>query len=404
MARQAQGYTLVELVVVILIFSAVMTLISVSFARIVTSSAQIMKAAETDIGGLIGLEVLRCDLELAGFGLPWSLPSGTTYREGDNQLLVNGCQSGCSGAVPSLFNDAPDQPPRAYVVGDNVGFNGSDYLVLKGTALGMSMASRSWSYLSYSSSGAVVKPPRTEVELTPGNTPGSGDLVIMERSGATASGEATRELVTDGPGSGFWLVFNRSLLTGAFRPGSREESFQVYGVASADSTVSSLSYPFNRADYYLSLPDTAAASSNCAPGTAVLYKTVLNQNGSLTKYPILDCVLDLQVLFGLDTVGNGVVDYHASGDLTELLYTAAADLRNHVREIRVYLLAQQGRRDPGYRYPVTNPDAAIAVGDPGLDPALGSSWTQSRLASTVGPNWRNYHWKLYTIVVQPKNL
>jgi len=398
MARHTQGYTLVELVVVILIFSVVMTLISVSFARIVTSSAQIVKSAETDIGGLIGLELLRCDLELAGFGLPWSLPSGTTYSEAGSGNLVKGCQPNCPGTAPSNFNDAPGNPPRAYLVGDNAGFNGSDYLVLKGTALGMSAVSRSWSYLNYSSSSVVVKPSRTEVELTPGN----GDRVIVLRGGATASGEPTRELVTDGPGSGFSLVFNLPL-PAKFRPGSQEERFQVYGVAPADSNGLPLAFPFNRSDYYLSLPDSGPISSNCAPGTGILYKTTLNQNGTLTKYPILDCVLDLQVVFGLDTSGSGNVEYHAS-DLSALGYTTAGDLRDHVREIRVYILAQQGRKDPGYLYPLTSPKTAIFLGDPSLDPALGRTWAEPDLTATVGPEWRNYHWKLYTIVVQPKNL
>ena len=400
MARQRAGYTLVELVVVILIFSVVMTLISVSFNRIVASSAQIVRSAETDIGGLIGLELLRSDLELAGFGLPWSLPAGATYREASSGVLVKGCRSACTGADASLFNDAPGNPPRAYLVGDNAGFNGSDYLVLKGTALGMSSASRSWSYLNYSSSGAVVKPSRSEVELKPG----SGDRVIVMKSGATGAGGATRELVTDGPGSGFSLVFNLPLPQ-AFWPRSREESYLVYGVAPADGSGSALAFPFNRADYYIGLPSASdPVSSNCAPGTGVLYKTALNHNSSApTHDPILDCALDMQVVMGLDTGGNGVVDYHAS-DLSDLGFTTASQLRDVIKEVRVYILAQQGRKDLSYLYPVSDPNRVIVVGDPDLDPSLGSVWTQARLATVIGGDWFHYHWKVFTIVVQPKNL
>jgi prepilin-type N-terminal cleavage/methylation domain-containing protein len=398
MARQEGGYTLAELIVVILIFSIVMTLITVSFNRIVASSAQIIKAAETDIGGLIGLELLRCDLELAGFGLPWSIPSGATYSEAGSGVLVAGCRNGCPGAAAARFNDAPGAAPRAYQSGDNVGFNGSDYLVLKGTALGMSAASRSWSYLNYSSSGTVFKQSKSEVELKPGNS----ERVIVLKGGAQA-GAATRELVTDGPGSSFSLVFNQPVPR-AFRPASREEVHLVYGVAPADKNGFPLAFPFNRADYYLSR--SAGVPSSCAPGTGVLYKTTLNHNGTTTNYPILDCAADLQVVFLLDANGSGEVNYHAS-DLSGSGYTAEV-LRQQVKEIRVYILAQQGRKDPGFSYPVSDPTKAIVVGDAGLNRALatvlGSVWTEAALTESVGRDWRNYRWKVYTIVVQPKNL
>jgi prepilin-type N-terminal cleavage/methylation domain-containing protein len=408
-ARGDKGYTLVELVVVILIFSIVMTLISVSFHRIAASSAQIGKSAETDVGGLIGLELMRSDLELAGFGLPWTLPNGASYSEAGNTLLVRGCGTGCAGAIPSRFNDAPAAAPRAYLVGDKVGINGSDYLVLKGTALGMSAVSRSWSYLNYSSTGPIVKPSTSEVELKPGN----GDRVIVMKSGATDAGAATRELVTDG-GSSFTLSFDlqNGRLPSGFEPKNRGETYLVYGVAPADSKGLPLAFPFNRADYYLSLPpETGDISTNCAPGTAVLYKATLNHNGSITRYPLLDCALDMQVVFGLDlSINNGYLNkyspdlsnYHAA-DLSELQLTEASQLRDVIKEIRVYILAQQGRKDRGYLYPVSDPEKVIVVGDP-RDTSLNQTWTQSKLSTTVGADWRNYHWKIYTIVVQPKNL
>ena len=405
MARDAQGYTLVELVLVILIFSIVMTLISVSFNRIAASSTQIVKSAETDIGGMIGLELLRCDMELAGFGLPWSLPAGMSYREASSGVLVKGCQPDCSGADSALFNDATpvSVPPRAVVIGNNVGLNGSDYLVLKGTALGMSATSRSWSYLNYSSTGPIIKPSRSEVELQPGN----GDRVIVERSGGTSTGVAIRQLVTNGPGSSsFSLVFNLPLPS-VFWPTSKLDSFLVYGVAPADQ--GPLAFPFNRADYFISRPSDI--SSNCAPGTGVLYKTTINHNGTVTYNPILDCVADLQVFFYLDSNGDGEGDLHVSdisspgGPVGAL--TAAA-LRDQLKEIRVYLLAQQGRKDPSFLYPMNDPSRVIVVGDAGLDQAvgttLGSVWSAAALANSFGSDWRHYHWRLYTIVVEPKNL
>jgi prepilin-type N-terminal cleavage/methylation domain-containing protein len=406
MVRHQEGYTLTELVVVMLIFSVVMTVISVSFNRIAVSSGQIVKAAETDIGGLIGLELLRSDLELAGFGLPWSLPAGASYTEAGNGVIVTGCADGCPGADAYLFNDAQSVPPvpRGIVLGNNVGYNHSDYLVLKGTALGMSAAARSWSYLNYSSTGVTIKPNKSEVELKPADDSDKGDWVIVLKTGVH-DGVASRELVTDG-GSAFSLRFNK-FLPAAFWPGSREESHQVFGVAPGDQDppLPKLAFPFNRADYYLSRP--AGISGSCAEHTGVLYKTTLNQNGSLTRYPLLDCVADLQVIFFLDRDGNGEVDDHRPALASDPSPTQE-ELQKEVKEVRLYILAQQGKKDPGYLYPVSDPNKVIVVGDASLDKSLretfGSVWTQAALADRFGSDWRHYHWKVYTIVVQPKNL
>jgi len=398
-----RGYTLVEMVIVMLIFSVVMLLISTSFGRIVSGSSQIFKAVETDIGGLIGLEVLRGDLESAGLGLPWSV-NGVKYREAEGSSLVKGCPGGCPGAAPARFNDAAEQsdqvgnPPRPYQVGDNVGLNGSDYLVLKGTALGMTGSARRWSYLNYSSTGVVVKASKSELELSPGQ----GDRVIVLRTGMR-QGEPTRELVTDG--SAFSFLFDGNLPQAA-QPGEKKDTFLVYGVTHTDESGSpTLSFPFNRADYFISR--TSAISPNCAPGTGILYKLVWNHSGAApTYYPLLDCAADLQVLFSLDTNGDGETDFHSAG-VSETNFTAD-ELRRQLQEVRVYILAQQGRKDPLYHYPVADPSRVITVGDAELDrgvgQVLGSVWSQADLETRFGSEWRNYHWKLYTIVVQPKNL
>lgn len=393
-----RGYTLVELLVVMLIFSVVMTLISVSFSSIVRSSGKLVKSAETDIGGLIGLELMRADLELAGFGLPWKLPAAVSYKEveDEDKILVNNCQDGCPGAKAFKFNDFPDlDAPTAYRIGNNAGYNGSDYLVLKGTAIGASAVSRSWGYLNYSSTGAVVKTSRSEPELLPVNS----DRVIVLKTGATA-GAGIRELVT--VGSSFSLNFKEPLPE-EFLPSDKHDLFLVYGVATPQDNGLPLHFPFNRSDYYISRKDDGISPS-CNSFTGVLYKTTINHSWprrTYTEYPVLDCAADMQVVLYMDTNRDGIIDYHPDPD--DHIFTAQ-ELREELKEVRVYILAQQGRRDSSYQYPVTDPDKVIVVGDPELDSSLGRVWSASAMKATFGPDWHNYRWKLYSIAVQPKNL
>lgn len=388
MVRHEEGYTLTELVVVILIFSTVMTIISVSFNRIVSSSGQIMKSAQTDIGGLIGLELLRLDLGFAGFGLPWSLGDASYSGESESHQV-----DGNPDTDAATFNDSSTYAPRAFVLLNDKGFKGSDYLVLKGTALGMTSTSRGWSYLNYSSTGMIMKVPKAEGELSPDSK--YKDRVIILNSGARG-GAAVRELVSNG--STFSVSFDRAI-DKKFQPKSKEDSYLVYGISPAPDpkdTEDKITFPFNRADYYIGpSTGTSGGSSHCAPGTGHLYRGMVSQKGNFTPAPVLDCVADLQVVFMLSTSNDGTLV--PENDISDF---DAGGLREHVEEVRVYILAQQGKKDNQYSYPVTNNDRAIVVGDPGY----GRVWKRADLAAKFGDDWQHYHWKLYTIAVQPQNL
>ncbi len=81
MIRREAGFTLIELLITMVIFILVIAAGSQIFTGLLTQFKQQSKIAETNIEGIVGLEILRQDIEHAGYGLPWVIPTGVTYSE-----------------------------------------------------------------------------------------------------------------------------------------------------------------------------------------------------------------------------------------------------------------------------------------------------------------------------------
>jgi hypothetical protein len=95
------------------------------------------------------------------------------------------------------------------------------------------------------------------------------------------------------------------------------------------------------------------------------------------------------------TPGGIVLSGTVAGALSSANNASASyvpNIRNNLKLVKVYVLAQNGRRDPNY----TNP-SPIVVGDTG-ETGLTSSY------DLAAKGLLNYRWKLYRIVVRPKNL
>ena len=69
------------------------------------------------------------------------------------------------------------------------------------------------------------------------------------------------------------------------------------------------------------------------------------------------------------------------------------EIRNKLKYVKVYIMAQEGRKDSGF----TN-TAPINVGDVA---SITKSYTVANLTTN---GWLNYRWKIFRIVVYPKNL
>jgi prepilin-type N-terminal cleavage/methylation domain-containing protein len=407
MFKSQRGFTLIDLIVVMAVFVVIIMITADSFKTILTQMTKITKSEESNIEGVVGLEMFRHDIQQAGYGLPFSYLSGITYVE--------------AGFTPaSNYNDAPSGVPRAVVAGDNLGavagatgdeatniLAGTDYLTLKGSTLGMSDTAKKWTYMPYSSA--------TTGKLVEGTSSVADRVIVLKKTYTTTS--YTNQMITSANPAIYWArYYSSGFADTTFNPTLKEETYYLYGIKAGDP----LGMPFNRVDYFVARPTTTGKiPSFCANNTGILYKgAVIHANAAadakLTYIPLLDCVADMQVIFGWDVddgQGNegqdGVIDTYSTplgsgGAITvtpsanqSRVTSALADpekLRNSLKIIKVYLLGQVGRRDPNYQ----SPSASIVLGDASVD---GITKTY-----TLTSDMLNYHWKTYRLVVRPKNL
>ena len=371
MKNRQSGVTLLELLIVMGIFMIVIAAASQMFVSLLSDYKQQSKITVTNIEGILGLEMMRRDVENAGYGLPWD--GLTNYQELTNPMgeLYN----------PAQFNDAPTGPPRAIISGNGTGWHGTDRLVVKAINVAMNSTSEHWNFLY--TTPAVA----TNVWMPAADNLLATDHIIVISQDANSR----RLLPYAGMGGGFSSTFSNVASFSA----TRSDPSIVYGV----DPNTPLKMPFNRADFYVQTPAVLSDLPRyCAAGTGVLYKAVIahNSTGFLTPQPLLECVADMQVAFIYDVNGTGTLMQYFQDISNSALYSAS-QIRNQVKEVRVYILAQEGQRDRNYTYPnqvVRVGEIGGFTGDLGRDFDLNANIT----------DWSHYRWKLYTLVVKPSNL
>ena len=342
MKRGEQGFSLLELMIALAIVASVIAAASTFFIGVVNQYKVQTRITESNVEGVIGLELLRKDIESLGFGLPWDL-NGTSYTE------------------PAPLANTTN-PPVAVGSVNGGGTGIPDYLVIRSARVGMAGAAGMWTTLR---SGPVVRVWGSFEE----------DLVNTDRVIVLSPGDAnnpSRVLLT--PQAGATFGDNGAGLA-TYVPAEPFQTNIVYGI---DNVI--LKRPFNRADFFIADNAAYATPRQCAPNTGVLVKAAIahDTSGTATLLPLLDCAADLQVVYGLDNNADGVLEWHDDIALT------AEQLRTQLVELHVHILAQQGKRDDSYTYPSTT----IPVGVDNVDVSA----------------YRNYRWKVYNIVVRPKSL
>ncbi len=422
-----RGMTMVELMVSLAIVMLVIGSAATAYLKLLKTYKTQGRLAESYLANLTGLELIRYDIEMAGFGLPLSLGAGATYNEAvvDNTVPYD----------PTKLNDSTTNPPRAIAHLDNPGANGSDVLTIKSSAANVfnNPTGKRWSMIMNPAGGnpkvklwgGTALDPVMDFSATTGSAALPDRFIILDNNGALqpAVGQwGCYTFNTSAANTGYYL--NVSIPPSPLPYPSAQYVYYMYGL---DNGNGAHRMPFNRVDYYL---DKRAADfpSSCAASTFTLYRSTISQStGALSYTPLLDCVRDFQVAFGLATNLDGNVNswVQTLGTMT------AAQIQQQLREVRVFLLYQEGLGDssnglssagntPDFRFSGTlylgDQDIANSL-DPGDYPANNFvQWSSTPLAGSQGatppqlsqftPAGKDvqYRWKVQEIDIKPMNL
>ncbi len=397
--KKQSGFSLVELLITMTVFVITIAAASSIFVPMLTQFKQQSKVAESQVERIVGLDILRRDIEMAGYGLPWVLPAGVNYQE----AVVNAV----TPWVDRDYNDGPptnptrgtelagnSNPPGAIRSGNNVGLNNSDVLVIKASSVATNDASSKWTYVA----GAVGGGSIVNVWGSPVEDLNNGDRVIVM---IPMRGTANQRMLVNSGGN-FSVQFDAAAFPVAYSPSTEHDVYLIYGV----DPDTDLRMPFNRVDYYVRRPPGPAPDDmppRCAGNsTGVLYKAVVNQaDGLFTEIRLMECVADMQVLYGWDVDEDGDFEPWVGGSTDAYLENIndrmSFEVRERLKEVRVYILAHEGQRDQGYNFSGFNGGCSTCV-------LVGEFGMGSNFDLAVIPDFREYRWKVYTLVVKPANL
>jgi prepilin-type N-terminal cleavage/methylation domain-containing protein len=414
MIREEKGFTMVELLITMVIFIFVMAAASQIFSGLLTQFKQQSKIAETNIEGVAGLEILRQDIENAGYALPWNVAEindidddGNVWEHlaGYGESSVGGFSTTCNDASRNIDGDTYiGEAPRGICQVNNAGFNGSDYLVIKAMNVANNETDRKWTYLHVGNVKTVWTPDCENLNKIPAFTTScqtSNDVRVIVVSPGFNQTNSRSLVVSSGA---FFTNFDN---TSAFAPGDNTETHILYGV----DPVTDLRMPFNRTDYYIR---SSNVPQRCASNTGVLVKAVVSHDDGdfdqppdddvQDELPLIDCVADFQVVFGVDTdtLVDGTINCYVD-NLADVFATVDAEnIRTRVKEIRIYLLAHEGQMDGSFNFQAPINPSSIRVGETGGNCTGGMLGRDFPLNGIT--DWQHYRWRVYTMVVNPINL
>jgi prepilin-type N-terminal cleavage/methylation domain-containing protein len=393
-----KGMTLVELMVCLVVILVVMAGATAAYLKLMTGFKTQSRVSETYMANMCGMEMLRFDIEMAGYGLPRS--GNPTNLPSYNEAVTDGTYA----PNPVIFNDSPvvqgtppntNGIPRPFVFSANGGLNNSDVLVIKSSVAGTSDASKKWSIIYFDATTAkwVVRQwGNAGMDMA-----ASDRFIVLNQSFAALDKQLQL--------SGTWnFAFTTALYTDASAlptPASTSDIHTIYALGPSSAT----RMPFNRADYHLYRP-AANFPQKCYPNSTILYRSTINHgDGKRNEQAVLDCVEDFQVAFGLDTNDDRTIDSWQTSlaplDDDANGITDALEIRNQLREVRVFILYHEGSKDEDFRF-----SGALTLGD--AQTGTLSTFTPSSDAATCSrcgqPLAMHYRWNVARLAIKPMNL
>lgn len=400
--RNNKGFSLIEMIIVMAIFVVVIALTGDAFNRVISKALSQTKTAESNIAGVVGLELMRVDVESAGYGLFWSFMNSAPvdYEEAAENpgLLLNDFER------TYTTDPTQNQVPRPVVSINNnvfadssVVLAGTDVLTIRALSVATNAAARKWSYIESEVQPTVnINPQKREWSTEKLD---DSDRVILIQP--IVSMKPVNQLVVSP--TGIWTAaFNNYTTIGkptVYNDAEKKsDAYIIYGVkVFSDSKEPRM--PFNRADFYVRRPANSEYGfirlpQRCNPSSGVLMKGFVGHtSGVYDELPLMECVLDMQVVFALLTPGSSMTT-----DAADISAMTPKEIREQVKEVKVYILTHDGGRDISYTYP----NATIGVG-PGDGVTSGTGNTYDFAAKGV-TNWKNYRWRVYQIIGRPRNL
>lgn len=347
------GFTLVEILIALAVFGIILTGFFSAYLSQLKHTTYETRGAESEIELGIAKGVLQRDLELAGYGLA------------DDYIAV----------TSKTF-----APLAAW--GNDGGTDNPDDLILAGTALSLkNRATQEWTYMSDSGPDFHVWDDVRQ-DVVPDDR-----VILMEPSSKT--------LLAEG---GEWLFqYNGSdaaptAVTGGAAFSKDSVGTLAYALYGAPSGGDEATQPYWTVRYYIGSGETplgcADKSNSLLRAETDQFDTPKPDHGD----PLLACVLDMEIAFGLDTDGDGAIDTWDDGAKTSKDY-AEETLRKRLKEVKLYLLVQSGSRDKDYTFPL----ASIPVGETLEGTTVGRS-------VTLTAEQRHYRWRMVTLTKTLRNL
>ncbi len=343
------GFTLIEVLTSLVVFGLISGAIYTAFFAQVKHTTRQYSLAKSSMDIQIIKNLIERDIAMAGFGLAESFDS---HQGAATLTTIRAIKARNTSDVVAL----------------------SDEIKLTGTALGLTS--------SYAQGWTVVKgtAPVVWTDDTRDSLRHETRYVAMNPYNKQLSEPWIGEYNSSAPNT---TLPQGTLLYALY---SVHSGGQVTKLAADVASTTLMPAHEVRYDLY----NSTGSDPFCVSGTFSLGRSetrTIAENGART--PLLRCVLNLQVAFGLDQDNDDEIDLWDNGGVNAALLSRE-NLNAQLKQVRVYVLSQASERENNYQSL-----SPIRVGETDLSTGADITLTTAQ---------KEYQWNLLTLTVTPRNL